>query len=142
MKLKKTGLALCLATAMLTACGGGSDPLTLLLDPAATQQSEARRLAVDAPCTEDGQCGALTFDSTNDTCPKPPTETYFKIYSLASETAAQAKAAIDEYNRLAAEARALRAQSTPPYTCILLLHAPPRPVCQAGKCIADPPLMQ
>lgn len=134
-------MALCLATVMLTACGG-SDPLTLLLEQAAAKETEARSLAVDSPCTEDNQCSILSFASTTNNCPSSLTAMNYKIYSLASGTAAQAREATDEHNRLASEARALEAKDYRPLLCPLIAYLPPRPTCQANKCVPEAPIPQ
>lgn len=129
---------LLIAVVLVSACGGkgndDSERLSELTAQANAKEAEAKTLAVTAPCSTDNQCSALHFADT---------ERYscswgnYKIYSLASITAAQAKDAADAQNALAREAIGLQATLPPERipACPAVVVPAPSPVCQAGTCV-------
>ena len=123
------------AVALLGACGG-NNRLTLeeLLEQASVKQSEARTLATDTPCTQNNQCSVLLFNSVAQGCQTELTERDYKIYSLVSTTANQAKTAADEYNMLVSHARQLQENAPGTYACPAVALTLPIAACVANKC--------
>ena len=128
----------------LWGCGGESNSQSSLNDlrrQAATMEAEARVLGVDAPCSENAQCSVLMFEDTERIgCDPggPLHEKYYKMYSLAAPTAAQAQTAANEQRKLALQARRLQQPLSPssePLVCPATSSYLHGPVCKAGKCV-------
>ena len=116
MNARMPALLSAIATAcLLAACGGGSDSAPAATQPtqeeqyaALTAEATAARAevvenAASGPCDSDAQCSSLTLRDYSPVCPFNTVVDY----SLASPTAAAARAAAERYDRAASEAAAL-----------------------------------
>lgn len=125
-------LPLLTVVTVLVACGGGSDSAyQQAVDRANAKEAEARSLAVDNPCGQVSECGAVAFLAPTGAC---ATWSY-KAYSLVSSTAGAASAAASEQQVLAGQARALAPASDT--ACAATVIAPPPLACNASKCQAQ-----
>jgi hypothetical protein len=128
----------CLCVVSLLACGGEGDnsaQVNELRAQAGAKEAEARLLGADEPCTVNDQCAVLLFSDTVHRCDPGGRlqDKYYKVYSLTSTTADQAKQAADMQNELAAQARSL--QPAPEGLCPAVSSVLLGPVCEAGKCV-------
>lgn len=103
-----------------------------LLSEAAQKQAEVESLVSTTPCTASSQCSTLVLNAQTRPCPF----IQYYDYSLASTTAAAARAAADAYNTLAVQAAAIE----PPNdldlrgTCFTMVDTTPLS-CVANKCV-------
>ncbi|MBS0357069.1 MAG: hypothetical protein JSR83_24555 [Proteobacteria bacterium] len=101
-----------------------------LLSKAAQKQAEVESLVSTTPCTASSQCSTLVLRAQTRPCPF--TQRY--DYSLASTTAAAARAAADAYNKLSVQAAAIEPPNNLSGTCFEMVDFTPLS-CVANKCV-------
>jgi hypothetical protein len=123
------GWVLCLT--LLLSCGGNDDTTAArqaLIDAADAKEAEARRHAVDTPCTQAAHCAYLGFGTPASQC----SDSKYAVYSTISATAAAASAAAAEQISLSRQAQAL--YSGPVFACPAGVPALPTLACVASRC--------
>ena len=118
---------------LLQSCGGNDDTTVArqaLIDAADAKEAEARRLAVDTPCSQTTHCALLGFGSPASQCP----DSKYAIYSTISTTAAAASAAAADQVSLSRQAQAL--YSGPVVACPAAVAVLPTLACVASQCQA------
>lgn len=133
--MKRTMLVTLAAGLLVLACGGGSDSsrqLDSLRSQAAAKQAEATALAVDTPCSANGQCAGLIFGATTHECGAQPQIPYL----LSAPSSAQAASAAEQQRAIASQVQALLPADG--LACPAVTTPQPTVTCVAFRCVQAP----